>query len=186
MKLSVNSEETTAFRVSIDMTEQEKADFLQEGIVTFSLCIARLIGELVQDSCDSTAQAKALSSIITKMSKDMVDEYIDDIFDEVKQIREEAKLYSYMEDMFEVPEYPYFGYQRGRYTKAELKEVVAYGKRFGITLNPSMQVLGHLEMPLIWPAFKDIKDSSAVLYVGKPEVYEFIDKLFKNLCRLSH
>ena len=88
----------------------------------------------------------------------------------------------YIEDIYEVPEYPWFGHQRGRYTKAELKEAVAYGKRFGVTLNPSLQVLGHLEMPLIWPAFKDIKDSSAVLYVGKPEVYEFIDKLFKNLC----
>ena len=88
----------------------------------------------------------------------------------------------YIEDIYEVPEYPWFGHQRGRYTKAELKEMVAYGERFGITLNPSIQVLGHLEMPLIWPAFKDIKDSGAVLYVGKPEVYEFIDKLFKNLC----
>lgn len=88
----------------------------------------------------------------------------------------------YIEDIYEVPEYPYFGHQRGRYTKAELKEAVAYGKRFGVTLNPSMQVLGHLERPLIWPAFKDIRDSNAVLYVGKPEVYEFIDKLFKNLC----
>ena len=88
----------------------------------------------------------------------------------------------YIEDIYEVPEYPWFGHQRGRYTKAELKEIVAYGERFGITLNPSIQVLGHLEMPLIWPAFKDIKDSNAVLYVGKPEVYEFIDTLFKNLC----
>ena len=101
MKLSVNSEDTTAFRVSIDMTDQEKADFLQEGIVTFSLCIARLIGELVQDTCESTEQAKALSSVINTMSKDMVDEYIDGVFDEVKQLREEAKLYSYMEDMFD-------------------------------------------------------------------------------------
>ena len=88
----------------------------------------------------------------------------------------------YIEDMYEVPEYPWFGHQRGRYTKAELKEVVAYGKQFGITLLPSIQVLGHLEMPLIWPAFRDIKDSSAVLYVGKEEVYQFIDTLFKNLC----
>lgn len=101
MKLSVNSEETTAFRVSIDMTDKEKADFIQEGIVTFSLCIARLIGELVQDSCESTEQAKALAAIINTMSKDMVDEYIDGVFDEVKQIREETELYSYMEDMFD-------------------------------------------------------------------------------------
>ena len=88
----------------------------------------------------------------------------------------------YIEDIYEVPEYPWFGHQRGRYSKAELKEIVAYGKRFGITLYPSIQVLGHLEMPLIWPAFRDIKDSSAVLYVGKTAVYDFIDTLFKNLC----
>ena len=88
----------------------------------------------------------------------------------------------YIEDIYEVPEYPWFGHQRGRYTKAELKEIVAYGKRFGITLLPSIQVLGHLEMPLIWPAFRQIRDSSAVLYVGKEETYQFIEALFKNLC----
>ena len=91
-------------------------------------------------------------------------------------------LILYIEDIYEVPEYPWFGHQRGRYTKAELKEIVAYGKRFGITLLPNIQVLGHLEMPLIWPAFHDIKDSFAVLYVGKEETYQFIDTLFKNLC----
>lgn len=88
----------------------------------------------------------------------------------------------YIEDIYEVPEYPYFGHQRGRYTKAELKEAVAYGKRFGVILNPSIQVLGHLERILIWRAFRDIKDSDAVLYVGKEETYQFIDCLFKNLC----
>ena len=91
-------------------------------------------------------------------------------------------LNMYIEDIYEVPEYPYFGHQRGRYTKAELKEMVAYGKQFGITLYPSIQVLGHLERILIWRAFRDIKDSDAVLYVGKEEVYQFIDTLFKNLC----
>lgn len=88
----------------------------------------------------------------------------------------------YMEDMFEVPEYPYFGYQRGRYSKAELKELVAYGKRFGITLTPCIQTLGHLRMPLMWPAFHDVKDSSEVLYVGKDETYQFIEALFKTVC----
>lgn len=88
----------------------------------------------------------------------------------------------YMEDLFEVPEYPYFGYQRGRYTKNELKEMVAYGKRFGITLTPCIQTLGHLFMPLMWNAFHDIKDSDSVLYVGKEETYQFIEALFKTVC----
>lgn len=91
-------------------------------------------------------------------------------------------LTMYIEDIYEVPEYPYFGHQRGRYSKTELKELVAYGNQFGITLNPSIQVLGHLSMPLIWPAFNNIRDSAAVLYVGKEETYQFIDTLFKNLC----
>lgn len=31
----------------------------------------------------------------------------------------------YLEDVFEVPEYPYFGHMRGRYSKTELKELDA-------------------------------------------------------------
>ena len=88
----------------------------------------------------------------------------------------------YMEDMFEVPEYPYFGYQRGRYTKAELKALVAYGKRFGITLTPCIQTLGHLRMPLMWNAHHSLKDSDEVLYVGSEATYQFIETLFQTVC----
>ena len=38
----------------------------------------------------------------------------------------------YTEDTFELDEYPEFGYMRGRYTKEELKEIVAYGEKIGI------------------------------------------------------
>ena len=88
----------------------------------------------------------------------------------------------YTEDMFEVPEYPYFGYQRGRYTKAELKELVAYGKGFGITLTPCIQTLGHLKLPLMWKAHRSIKDSDEVLYVGSEATYQFIETLFQTVC----
>ena len=88
----------------------------------------------------------------------------------------------YMEDMFEVPEYPYFGYQRGRYTKEELKALVAYGKRFGITLTPCIQTLGHLRMPLMWAAHHKLKDSGEVLYVGSEATYDFIEALFRTVC----
>ena len=88
----------------------------------------------------------------------------------------------YMEDMYELTEYPYFGYQRGRYTKAELKALVAYGERFGITLTPCVQTLGHLRMPLLWNAHHDLKDSDDVLYVGKEETYRFIETIFQTIC----
>ena len=88
----------------------------------------------------------------------------------------------YMEDVYELPGYPYFGYQRGRYTKDELKELVAYGERFGITLTPCIQTLGHLRMPLLWSAHKEMKDSDDVLYVGKEETYQFIEAIFQTVC----
>lgn len=88
----------------------------------------------------------------------------------------------YMEDVYELPGYPYFGYQRGRYTREELKELVAYGERFGVTLTPCIQTLGHLRMPLMWNAHKEMKDSDDVLYVGKEETYQFIEAVFKTIC----
>lgn len=88
----------------------------------------------------------------------------------------------YMEDVYELPGYPYFGYQRGRYTREELKELVAYGEHFGITLTPCIQTLGHLRMPLLWSAHKEIKDSDDVLYVGKEETYQFIEAIFQTVC----
>ena len=40
------------------------------------------------------------------------------------------ELFLYTEDTYELPEYPYFGAFRGRFTKEELKECDAYGANF--------------------------------------------------------
>lgn len=37
-------------------------------------------------------------------------------------------LLLYTEDTYEVPDEPYFGYMRGRYSQAELRELDAYAK----------------------------------------------------------
>ena len=42
----------------------------------------------------------------------------------------------YTEDTYEVPEQPFFGYKRGRYTYAELKALDDYAYLFGIELCP--------------------------------------------------
>ena len=44
-------------------------------------------------------------------------------------------LLLYTEDTYEVEGEPYFGYFRGRYTQAEIKEIDAYAKNKGIELN---------------------------------------------------
>ncbi|MHA0857133.1 family 20 glycosylhydrolase [Paenibacillus sp. CMAA1364] len=87
----------------------------------------------------------------------------------------------YTEDTFEMEEYPYFGYMRGRYTSAQLKEMDQYALRFGIELVPCIQTLAHLEQPLKWKAFADIVDCNDILLVDDERTYEFIDAMFRTL-----
>lgn len=51
------------------------------------------------------------------------------------------EIFLYTEDTYELPEYPYFGAFRGRFSKEELKECDAYGELFGICLVPCIQTL---------------------------------------------
>ena len=53
-------------------------------------------------------------------------------------------LMLYTEDMFKMDQYPYFGYMRGAYTKDEIKEIVAFGEKYGVELVPCIQTLAHL------------------------------------------
>ena len=59
----------------------------------------------------------------------------------------------YTEDTYEIPEEPYFGYLRGRYSQAEIKEVDAFAKERGVELIPCIQTLAHVNGIVRWPAF---------------------------------
>lgn len=87
------------------------------------------------------------------------------------------QLYLYMEDMFFVPGRDYFGYMRGRYTAAELKELDDYAFSYGIELIPSIQTLGHHEQYLRWEESADVKDTASELLVDCDATYEFIEKM---------
>lgn len=86
----------------------------------------------------------------------------------------------YTEDTYEVPEYPYFGYLRGRYSQEELRELDDYAACFGIELCPCIQTLGHLNRALHWPAMEHMKDTEEVLLVGEEDSYRFIRAMLKN------
>ncbi|MGI6360668.1 MAG: hypothetical protein ACOX02_06585 [Acholeplasmatales bacterium] len=49
------------------------------------------------------------------------------------------EIWLYLEDTYEVKEYPKFGYMRGRYSKEELKELNKFANILGITLIPCVQ-----------------------------------------------
>ena len=87
----------------------------------------------------------------------------------------------YMEDTYELADHPYFGYMRGRYTKAELQELDRYALTLGIELIPCIQTLGHLASHLRWNAAGKYKDSAAVLLAGAEATYRLIDDMLKTV-----
>lgn len=86
-------------------------------------------------------------------------------------------LMLYAEETYEVPGEPYFGYLRGRYTRAELKALDAYAADLGIEMFPCIQTLGHLGQILQWTAYAHLKDVDGVLLAGEEAVYELLDKM---------
>jgi hypothetical protein len=83
----------------------------------------------------------------------------------------------YTEDTYELPGEPYFGYLRGAYTEAELKEIDAYAASLGIEMVGCIQTLGHLQQALKWSVYQEVKDTSSVLLVGAEKTYALIDKM---------
>lgn len=90
-------------------------------------------------------------------------------------------LQLYTEDTYEVDGQPYFGHLRGRYSKAELKEVDAYANLFGVELVPCIQTLAHLSAIFGWKVYGEIKDCNDILLAGDDRTYALIDSMFSTL-----
>ena len=93
------------------------------------------------------------------------------------------RLYLYTEDTYEIPEYPYFGHFRGRYSEAEIREADAFAAEYGVELVPAVQTLAHLGTIFRWNCFKEI-GGNGMLRPGEEKVYEFIDKMLASLRRM--
>ena len=91
------------------------------------------------------------------------------------------RLMLYMEDTYEIPEYPYFGHLRGRYTQVELKKLDSYAQSIGVTLIPAIQTLAHLTNPLKWGFAKNIRDTEDILLVGEEETYTFLEAAIRSI-----
>ncbi|MDQ8734517.1 beta-N-acetylhexosaminidase [Paenibacillus sp. LHD-38] len=86
-------------------------------------------------------------------------------------------LMLYTEDTYEIPNRPYFGYMRGRYTTDELKELDDYAAQFGIEIVPCIQTLAHLASALKWPFASAMRDTNDILLVDEPQTYTFIEEM---------
>ncbi len=95
-------------------------------------------------------------------------------------------LMLYTEDTYEVEGEPYFGYMRGRYTKEELKDVVAYCDEIGVEVIPCIQTLAHLNQIFRWQAYSSVHDCDDILLVGEEKTYELIENMFKTVSACFH
>lgn len=93
------------------------------------------------------------------------------------------RLMLYTEDTYEIKEYPFFGYFRGRYTEKELKELDQFGAAFGIELVPCIQTLAHLNGIFHWRAFEQVRDTGDILCCGKEETYQLIEAMVATYAR---
>lgn len=87
----------------------------------------------------------------------------------------------YMEDTYEIPEYPYFGHMRGRYSQQEMREMDDFADALGVELIPSIQTLGHLRTPLRWNFAIGMKDTHDILLVGEEKTYQFIEAMIRSV-----
>ena len=92
------------------------------------------------------------------------------------------RLMLYTEDTYELKNYPYFGYLRGKYTSEDLKELVEYGESLGVELVPCIETLDHLGRVFRWDAFGPMQDGPSNLNVGEEATYKFIEEMIKT-CR---
>ena len=86
----------------------------------------------------------------------------------------------YTEDTYEIEGYPFFGYQRGRFSKEELKQIVEYGSSFGIELIPCIQTLAHLNAIFKWNDFQEVRDLGDILLCGEDKTYELIEAMIRT------
>lgn len=87
----------------------------------------------------------------------------------------------YMEDVYEVEGYPYFGHGRGRYTKRELKELDAFAASLGMELVPAIQTLAHLGQTLKWKAMDRFVDTGDILLTDSTDTEALLNAMFDTL-----
>ncbi len=91
-------------------------------------------------------------------------------------------LMLYTEDTYEINNNPYFGHLRGRYSKAEMKELDKYCNEIGIELVPCIQTLAHLNCMFKWEAqYGEVKDCDDILLCEEEKTYALIEDMFASL-----
>lgn len=90
-------------------------------------------------------------------------------------------LLLYTEDTYEIKEDPYFGARRGRYTKEDIRSIVAHCDALGMEVIPCIQTLAHMKTYLDWRKNKKLVDTGDIFLTDSEEVYALIRKMIRAL-----
>lgn len=140
---------------------------LEKGTKNFSKCETRILesnGIQLDLSRNAAMKVDTVKDFVLRMAKMGLD-----------------TLYMYMEDVYKIDQYPYFGYMRGAYSKDELKSIVSYAEILGVEVIPSIQTLGHMAKTLRWRYAGNMRDNDSVLLVGSEETYTFIEEMIRTM-----
>ncbi len=88
----------------------------------------------------------------------------------------------YTEDTYEVPEQPFFGYKRGRYTTEELRSLDDYADLLGIEMIPCIQTLGHLDRVMRWEPYFGVRENNAIIQPDLDETYVLLEQMIRAAC----
>lgn len=90
----------------------------------------------------------------------------------------------YMEDTLKIKGEPYWGYQRGAYTKEEIKDMDSYALMFDVELRPFFQTLAHINQVVRYSAYKSIVDAEDIFLVGSERTEEVIEEIIATVSEL--
>lgn len=97
-----------------------------------------------------------------------------------------TEAYLYTEDTYELPDYPFFGYMRGRYSAEDIRHLDKFAADLGIELIPCIQTLGHLERFLHWESSASLRDTPDVLLVGDKNSEHLIEAMIAQCRKCYH
>ena len=166
------------FGASANTTEQVIAVSYANVIDAFRV-VGRLLGAHRAESFDETPKFKMVGVMLDVSRNAVFTLESCKTFVRRLALMGTNMLMLYTEDVFEVPDEPFFGYLRGRYTYDELKELDDYAFAFGVELLPCIQALGHFVQVLQWPAYADIMDTNSVVLANDEKTYAFLERIIR-------
>jgi hypothetical protein len=92
----------------------------------------------------------------------------------------------YIEHVFDYQQNPLIGPREGALSADEIKDLVAYARRYYITILPEQQAFGHLHHVLKYELYSDLAETphGHVLTPTNPKTYDFIKSLYSEMVPL--